>query len=161
MDKISEKLVKTGENLEFGQNFRKISISFETSRFRSKYPKISILVKIFAKSWLMPKFSKYHDFGQNCGQNFDKSSFRSKFSKKSRFGSIFLNISNDTKLSKNPDFGHNFRNITILIEIFKSLVLVKIFKYLDFGQNFRKYQFWTKFSKKSDFGQNWRKFQVW
>ena len=58
-------LVKIRGNFNFGHNFRKTSILFETSRFRSKYPKILILVKIFWKSWLMPKFSKYLDFVQN------------------------------------------------------------------------------------------------
>ena len=63
-------------------------------------------------------------------------------------------------LSKNPDFGQNYRKIAILVKIFENLdcedfrntsILVKIFENLDFGQNFRIYRLWTKFSNMSDF----------
>ena len=40
-------LVKIRENFKLGHNFRKTSILFETSRFWSKFLKISILVQIF------------------------------------------------------------------------------------------------------------------
>ena len=79
-------LVKIDENFKFRQNPRKISILFEASRFWSKFPKISILVKIFENSWLKSKFSKFIDLGHKfrkiaiLGQNLWKSLFCYRFS---------------------------------------------------------------------------------
>ena len=55
------------ENLDFGQNFRKISILvniYENFDLGQKLMKISILVKIVEKSWSCSIFSENLDFCQ-------------------------------------------------------------------------------------------------
>ena len=58
-------LVKIFDNFKFGQDFRKISILFETSNFWSNFSKISILVKIFETSRLKSIFFEMSRFWSN------------------------------------------------------------------------------------------------
>ena len=130
----------------------------------------------------MTEFSKNSDFGEN----WTKISCLVKVSKSL---DLFRNITISVQVSENLDFGQNiwkilidakifeiswcqnFRNISILAKIQKKMaILVKLWKswfwwifskYVDFGQNFRKYRLWTKFSKNPHFGQNCRKYRFW
>ena len=87
--KIFEKttiLDKICENFIFGYNFRKISILFQ----------ISILVKMFEKSLLKSKYSKYLD----CGKFFRKTAIL-------------------VKILENLHFHEDFRNVSILMTFFE------------------------------------------
>ena len=127
-------LLKIVRNIDFwqnwrkfqiGHNFRKTSILFEISRFWSKFPKMSIFVKVskilnwcqtFEKSGFWWK-SKNSDFGQNWW----KFQVSSKSSKNLNF---IRSISILVQISENLDFGENF---------WKLLVEVKIFEISRFG----------------------------
>ena len=62
-----------------------------------------------------------------------------------------------SQLSKNIDFGQNFRKIAILLKISNNLnfgqicqqiaILVEISEKLDLSKNFRKFLFWSIFTK--------------
>ena len=90
--------MKIRENFNFGHNFRKASILFETPRFWSKFPKIAILVK---KIW--------------------KILIEIKIFEISRFGLKFRKITISVKIFENLNFGEDFRNISISINIFENL----------------------------------------
>ena len=68
--KLSKKNIDCREiverNVDFGQNFRKISIFPKSSKIslKWKFRKISILVEIFEKFGVFRKFRKTFDFGQ-------------------------------------------------------------------------------------------------
>ena len=121
--------------MDFGQNFRKISI----------------LVKNFENL----------DFGQNSWNSrfiFKQSWFGPKFSNHWILSKIIVNYLN---------FCQNFQKILILVKIYKILDFIKIFENVDFGQNFRKILIsakilwktwhWSKFSKNLHFSQDFWK----
>ena len=107
----------------------------------SKFPIILILYKIFEKLRFPWNFSKNLDFDQNCS--------------KSRFWSTFIENRNFCQFSENLDFGQDFRNISVLVEIF----LKKISNLVKFSEKFRlrkKSRLWLEFSWNLHFGQNFR-----
>ena len=78
--------------------------------------------------------------------------FCQHFGKLSRFWSKFLNIPTLFEILVNLDFGQNFREIFILVKILEksqfSLTFLKLLilvENINSGQNFRKYQFKSKF----------------
>ena len=126
--RIWPKFTKIFDNVNFGEDFRKISILitiFENLDYCQFFWKISIWSN-FRKFPIYVKLSKNLNYGQNCrkiailveiGENFkifDKSRFYSKHydfgrnSRKSRFWSQFF---------KYLEWSKDFRNISILIKI--------------------------------------------
>ena len=138
-------LVNICKYVDFRQTFPKISILvkilkkisvLQKIRFRQICRKISILVKIVWKSWSWSTFSANLDFSQYLRLNL----FRTKFYPNLGFRPNFLKISIEVKFCKYVGFGKKNRSPN-----------------LDFGQNFRKYQFWWKLSKNLKFGHICRK----
>ena len=136
--------------LDFGQNFRKISIL-------SKFANMLILVKKYPKILFFVKIFRNIDFSENC-RNISN---LVKFVEKSRFW---------TKLSKILDFGQVLAKcrsgskdkvILILVRIFKkTLILPKIFEKI-LVRIFKKFRFWSNLSKILDFGQILIKCRFW
>ena len=105
-------LVKIEENIYFSINYQQdidFGHNIKKSWFRSKFTKISNLVKIFEKSRFGLKVSKILDFDRNLD-----------------------------KTAENVDYIQNFRKMSIR---------VNICKYLDSGQNYRRFRFWSIFMK--------------
>ena len=106
-------LVKFSKNFDFGQNFRKFSISFR------KFGNISMKVKFsnFDLGQIFEKFSFWSNFRKNFHSILVKS-FENFV--KFRFWSCFWKISILVKFSKIFDFGQIFQKISILVKIFEN-----------------------------------------
>ena len=133
----------------------------ETSQIRSKFPKISILVKIFEKFWLKSKFFKYLD----VGQNFRKIAISVRIFENLDFGEDFRNTSILVKIVKNINFWKKFRKRAILVKIGEKFNLVKIFekslfysKHLDCSPNTWKSRFWSKLPNNLDWSKKFSKY---
>ena len=153
-------MVKFPDKFDFFENFQKF-------RFRSKFRKISILVKNFPFEW---NFRKNYDFGQNfrkfrfwskffhSNQIFEKISILVKTSEKLRVSSKFRIHLIFSKISKYFDFGLNFRKISIFVKFSKKILIsvnfLKKFRFCssDFTQKFEKFRFKSNFSKNFNFG---------
>ena len=181
-------LLKISENVDFGQNFRKISILvkiFENIDFGQNSWNSRI---IFKQSWFWRKFSyiltfvsisgNYLDFGQNFWTSRLWVKFQIISILVNIFGRIFILVKIFEKsvfLSKilkilllvnsfslNHNFGRNFWKISILGKIFEKSRFCSIF--------FQKRRFYYKYSKISilvnicenlDIVQNLRKSWIW
>ena len=92
----------------------------------------------------------------NFGQNFRKSWFRSKNLGILDISSILILA----RIFKISIFFNNCRKLSRFCQNFsKILILVIIYKILDFGQNFRKCWLWLKLSENLDFSQDFRKYR--
>ena len=201
--------MSTSENPDFRHNFQKIASrasilikTFENLSFGQKFGKITILVKIGEKFQIWSKSSKNLDFIRNISilvqisdnldfdQNFWKILIEGKFSKylkifeKSVFWSnffwriaILVKFANNlnwcqtfefsgvwSKFSKNSDLRQNFRRKAILVKIRKNFNCGHTFsKNFDFIRSIsilvqisRKPRFWSNFLKNLDWSQNHR-----
>ena len=111
-------LVKIHENLDLGQNSRKILILINIF---GKSSVKSIWVKIFPKSSFGSKFSKNIDLGKqkfknpDFGQHFWKYWFEWKLSKNLKFDKICRKISIFDKIVENSRCWSKFHKMSILV----------------------------------------------
>ena len=132
------------KKLDFGRNFRKISIFgeiFEKSQIWSKFSKnchfVRNLKKKFRQIFRNLEFGRIFFKNLDFGRNFRKSQFWSNF-RKSRFCFKFW---------KQIYFGRNFLEIPILPKFWKNWFMIEISekKNFDFCQNIRNIEFGRNF----------------
>ena len=156
--------VKFAKKIDFGHNFRNLSIFFR---------KLSNLLKFSKKLQFWSKFSKISIFSKIFKKNRKISIYVQISRKKFDFGQTGRKFSTFWKISKKFDFIWIFEKISILVDIFEEIrffrkfrkisILVILSENFDFGHNFRKNSIFPKistllkFSKKFDFGQNFEK----